>query len=41
LGVHWTSDVVGSLAIAFVALSMAETAIDRQHGGPTCRTALT
>jgi undecaprenyl-diphosphatase len=31
LGVHWTSDVVGSLAIAFVALAAAETAIDRRH----------
>jgi membrane-associated phospholipid phosphatase len=31
LGVHWTSDVVGSLAIAFVALSVAEVAIDRGH----------
>lgn len=31
LGVHWTSDVVGGLAIAFVALSAAETAVDRQH----------
>jgi undecaprenyl-diphosphatase len=29
LGVHWTSDVVGSFALAFVALSAAETAIDR------------
>jgi undecaprenyl-diphosphatase len=31
LGVHWASDVVGSLAIAFVALSAAEAAIDRRH----------
>lgn len=31
LGVHWTSDVIGSLAIAFVALSAAGAAIDRQH----------
>ena len=31
LGVHWTSDVVGSLAIAFVALSAAEAAIEGQH----------
>jgi undecaprenyl-diphosphatase len=31
LGVHWTSDVVGSLVIAFVALSAAEAAIDGQH----------
>ena len=30
LGVHWTSDVVG-LAIAFVALSTAEAAVDRRH----------
>ncbi|MGH9290901.1 MAG: phosphatase PAP2 family protein [Acidimicrobiales bacterium] len=30
-GVHWVSDVVGGLAIAFVALSAAEAAIDRQH----------
>lgn len=29
LGVHWTSDVVGSLALAFGALSVAEAAIDR------------
>jgi undecaprenyl-diphosphatase len=31
LGVHWASDVVGSLAIAFVALAAAEAAIDRRH----------
>jgi hypothetical protein len=31
LGVHWTSDVVGALAIAFVALSTAEAAIDHWH----------
>jgi diacylglycerol kinase (ATP) len=31
LGVHWTSDVVGSLAIAFVALSLAEAGIYRRH----------
>jgi membrane-associated phospholipid phosphatase len=31
LGVHWVSDVVGSLAIAFVALSLAEAAIYRRH----------
>jgi membrane-associated phospholipid phosphatase len=31
LGVHWTSDVVGALAIAFVALSTAEAALDRWH----------
>ena len=30
-GVHWTSDVVGALAIAFVALSTAEAALDRRH----------
>ncbi len=34
LGVHWTSDVVGSLALAFVALSVAETRIDRRHHPP-------
>jgi undecaprenyl-diphosphatase len=34
LGVHWTSDVVGSLAIAFVALSAAEAAIERRHRPP-------
>lgn len=34
LGVHWTSDVVGSLAIAFVALSAAEVAIERRHRPP-------
>ena len=31
LGVHWTSDVVGALAIAFVALSTAEATIDHWH----------
>jgi undecaprenyl-diphosphatase len=31
LGVHWTSDVVGSLAIAVVALSAAAAAIDRRR----------
>jgi undecaprenyl-diphosphatase len=31
LGVHWTSDVVGSLAIALVALTAADVAIDRRH----------
>lgn len=31
LGVHWTSDVVGSLAIAFVALTAAEAALDRHQ----------
>jgi hypothetical protein len=35
LGVHWTSDVVGALAIAFVALSTAEAAIDHWHQPPT------
>jgi hypothetical protein len=37
LGVHWTSDAVASPALAFVALSMAETAIDRidrRHRSP-------
>lgn len=34
LGVHWTSDVIGSLAIAFVALSAAEAAIERRHRPP-------
>jgi len=33
LGVHWTSDVVASLAIAFVALSAAEAAFDRRTQG--------
>jgi len=33
LGVHWTSDVIGSLAIAFVGLSAAEAAIDRLERG--------
>jgi membrane-associated phospholipid phosphatase len=37
LGVHWTSDVVGSLAIAFVALTAAETAIYRRHRWPEPR----
>jgi undecaprenyl-diphosphatase len=31
LGVHWASDVIGGLAIAFVALSLAETVLDRHH----------
>lgn len=31
LGVHWASDVVGGLAIGFVALSLAETVLDRRH----------
>jgi undecaprenyl-diphosphatase len=31
LGVHWTSDVIGGLAIAFVALSLAEHTLDRRH----------
>jgi undecaprenyl-diphosphatase len=31
LGVHWTSDSIGGLAIALVALSAAETAIVRRH----------
>jgi membrane-associated phospholipid phosphatase len=31
LGVHWISDVVGSLAIALIALSAAETLIERRH----------
>ncbi len=31
LGVHWTSDVVGGLAIAFITLYAAETLIDRRH----------
>lgn len=30
LGVHWTSDVVASLAVAFVALSAAEAWLDRR-----------
>jgi membrane-associated phospholipid phosphatase len=34
LGVHWVSDVVGSLAIEFVALAAAEAAIDRRHRRP-------
>jgi membrane-associated phospholipid phosphatase len=36
LGVHWVSDVVGGLAIAFGALCVAENALDRQHL-PRCR----
>jgi len=31
LGVHWASDVIGGLAIAFVALSLVETVLDRHH----------
>jgi membrane-associated phospholipid phosphatase len=31
LGVHWTSDVVAGLAIAFIALSVAETTLARRH----------
>ena len=31
LGVHWTSDVVGGLAIALLALSAAEALIDDRH----------
>ncbi|HKA85438.1 MAG TPA: phosphatase PAP2 family protein [Acidimicrobiales bacterium] len=40
LGVHWTSDVVGGLALAFGALSVAEAAIDsidRRHRRPPDR----
>jgi undecaprenyl-diphosphatase len=38
LGVHWTSDVIGGLALAFVALSAAEVVIDRRHdrGATAC-----
>ena len=35
LGVHWTSDVIGSLALAFLALSAAEIAIASRAGRPT------
>jgi membrane-associated phospholipid phosphatase len=31
LGVHWTSDVIGGLAIGFLSLSAAEVLIDDQH----------
>lgn len=31
LGVHWTSDIIGGLAIAFFALSAAESTIERHH----------
>ena len=35
LGVHWTSDVVASLAIAFLALSAAEAWISRERAPTT------
>jgi undecaprenyl-diphosphatase len=40
LGVHWTSDVVGGLAVAFLALSAAEVVLDDRHRrmGASCRT---
>jgi undecaprenyl-diphosphatase len=31
IGVHWTSDVVGGLALGFVVLSAAEALIDGRH----------
>ena len=31
LGVHWTSDVVGGLAIGLLALSAAEMVVDNRH----------
>jgi undecaprenyl-diphosphatase len=31
LGVHWASDVVGGLAIGFLALSLAEVVVDDRH----------
>jgi undecaprenyl-diphosphatase len=31
LGVHWTSDVIGSLALGFVVLASAEALIDGRH----------
>lgn len=38
LGVHWTSDVIGGLALGFVALSAAEALIDGRHhrSGTAC-----
>lgn len=34
LGVHWTSDVVAALALAFLGLSVAEHALARHHEHP-------
>jgi undecaprenyl-diphosphatase len=34
LGVHWASDVVASLLLAFLALSAAEAWVDRHHDPP-------
>lgn len=37
LGVHWTSDVIASLALAFIALSLAETALNHHLELPRSR----
>ena len=36
LGVHWATDVVGSLALAVLGVAAAERFIDVAHGGPAC-----
>jgi undecaprenyl-diphosphatase len=36
LGVHWVSDVVGGVCIAFVALALAQVVIDRHDHDVAC-----